>query len=306
MTIKPLPKETSNFLDGFSKMFASIKHLSLPDQRSAIQEMFLVPEDQLEPIKKVENRTIEGRNGPIPLRIYNPSPAEELPILLYLHRGGWVYGSLNEAEMIARRLANILNATVVSVEYRLSPEHKFPIPLEDCIDSALWTLSTHSKVIIAGESAGANLAAATALALRDQGNRQLAGQLLIYPPLTNDLNKNYYENSPDKSLLSYENMQFFWDAYLPSKKEGNNPYASPLKSQNLAKLPSCFMITAEHDALKTEGREYAEQLQKAGIPTQMKCYPDMIHGFLDLPLGEATRKEAFADIKAWMNSILKQ
>ncbi len=138
---------------------------------------------------------------------------------------------------------------------------------------------------------------------RDRSEFTIAGQLLIYPILTNNLERRHYDESPDKSLLSFENMQFFLSAYLSSPNDGKNPYASPLKSENFVQLPSCFIVTAEHDALKHEGRRYGENLYRAGITVKTKCYPGVIHGFLDLPLADAIKKEAIGDIGSWVKSF---
>lgn len=302
-----LNSATIGFLEKFSKTFASIANLSIPEQRAKIKQMFCVPEDRLERITKIEDKVISGRHGSINARLFSPKNEGPLPVIVYFHRGGWVYGNLDESEAICRRLANETGAIVAAVEYRLAPEHKFPIPLEDCYDAALWIAENASsflgdpgKVILCGESAGGNLAAAVTLMLRDTKQFIVAGQLLLYPILISDLERNHYDNSPDKSLLSFENMQFFWNAYLPSSEDGRNPYASPLKSKDFAKLPPCFIVTAQHDALKHEGTYYGELLHSAGVPVQTKCYPEVIHGFLDLPLADAIKKEAIEDIAAWV------
>lgn len=301
---------TECFLNEFSKVFASIAHLPIAEQRAAIKSMFLVPEDQLEQVTKVEDKTVPGRHGSIPIRFYSPKSEGPLPIIVYLHRGGWVYGSIEESEMICRKLANEIGAIIAAVEYRLAPEHKFPIPLEDCYDATDWIAKNASalsgnpnKIIICGESAGGNLAAAVALMAREKKQFPVLAQLLIYPILTNELNQQNYDNSPDKELLCIQSMQFFLSAYLPSPQDGENPYASPLKSKNLSQLPSCFMITAEYDALKHEGAKYAEALRKAGVSVQSKCYCNVIHGFLDLPLANEVKQEAIRDIREWINAL---
>lgn len=309
--VKSLDQETSNFLQQFAKTFASIEHLPIPEQRQTIKEMFRVPESQLERIAKVENRVIEGKNGPIPLRLFIPKTEESLPVIVYFHRGGWVYGSVEESEGICRRLANATSSIVIAVEYRLAPEHKFPVPLEDCYDAAKWAVCQASsfggnsdKVILCGESAGGNLAAAVALMARDKKEFSPAGQLLIYPVLTSELNPQHYQDSPDKWLLSYDNMKFFWGAYLSSDAESNNPYASPLKSHDLAELPQALIVTAEHDALKAEGQAYGKALTQAGVQQETRCYSNVIHGFLDLPLADPVKKQAIEDIADWMKMSL--
>lgn len=305
-----LDSETVVFLDGFSKTFASIAELPIPAQRATIKNMFCVPEDQLEPIEKIEDRQIPGRHGPIDIRLFVPKNESHLSVIVYFHRGGWVYGSIQESEMICRRLANETGSIVAAVEYRLSPEHKFPIPLEDCYDATKWVVENASafsgdpsKVILCGESAGGNLAAAVALMINEEKQSTIAGQLLLYPILTSDLEKKHYDNSPDKSLLSYGNMQFFWNMYLSSPEDGKNALASPLTSESFANLPPCFIVTAEHDALKHEGACYAEALQRAGVKAKIKNYPGVIHGFLDLPLADDIKKEAIEDIAEWVRSL---
>lgn len=305
-----LDSATASFLDKFSKAFASIAHLSIPEQRAEIKEMFCVPKEQLERIEHIENKVIAGRHGPIPVRIFKPAHKGLMPVLIYFHRGGWVYGSLDESEGICRRLANHIGAIVVAVEYRLAPEYKFPVPLEDCYDASKWVaenassfLGDPNQLILCGESAGGNLAAAVALMVRETKQFSVARQLLIYPALTNELNPEHYHNSPDKSLLSIENMEFFFNAYLSVPSDGNNPYVSPLKEKNFAGLPPCFIITAEYDALKYEGKSYEAALRNAGVPVKIKCYPKVIHGFLDLPLAEDVQREAIKDIGAWTTGL---
>lgn len=307
-----LDSTTTDFLKLFSKIFDSIGRLSLAEQRTTIQEMFRVPEYLSEPIAMTEDRVIIGKNGSINLRLYYPKNEGLLPVIIYFHRGGWVYGSIDESDSICRRLANETGAIVAAVDYRLAPENKFPIPLHDCYDATQWVVENASsfkvrgnpnKIILCGESAGGNLAAGVALMARDKNAFTVAGQLLIYPILTNHLEKESFDESPDKSLLSFENMQFFLNAYLSSAAEGDNPYVSPLKTENFANLPSSFIVTAEFDALKNQGKEYGENLKQAGITVLSKCYPGVIHGFLDLPLADSTKKDAIQDIGKWVKSF---
>lgn len=305
-----LDVETEDFLRGFSETFTSIAHLSIPEQRNTIKEMFRIPEELLEPIASTEDRIVSGRNGPINIRIFSPKKGDGLSVIVYFHRGGWVYGSVEESEMICRKMANKVGAHVVAVEYRLSPEHQFPIPLQDCYDTVKWVVSNAAsfngnpgKVILCGESAGGNLAAATALMIRDRNEFSVAAELLIYPILTSDLNRGHYDESPDKSLLSYGNMEFFIQSYLSSSEMGKEPYAFPLNSKNFSELPSTLIVTAEHDALKHEGKQYAENLRLAGVSVQSKCYPGVIHGFLDLPLAFEIQSQALEDIESWVKSL---
>lgn len=310
--IKKLDSATASFLEGLSSIFSTLDLLPLPKQRAAIKFMSRMPENRLEPIEKAENLEISGRHGPIKIRILTPKKEGILPIIVYLHKGGWVFGSIEESEKICRKMANQLEAIVVAVEYHLAPEYKFPIPLEDCYDATKWIVQNATnfsgnpkKVILCGESAGGNLAAGVALMNCEKNEFSLFAQLLLYPVLTNDLNKEHYDNSPDKAIISLKIMQFYFDAYLTSPKEGENPYVSPLKSKDLSRLPPTFIVTAEHDALKHEGAAYAAALQKAGVPVKVKCYPGVIHGFLDLSLADATKKEAMQDIQTWVEMLTR-
>ncbi len=156
-----LDPATIEFLDTFSKTFASIAHFPIPEQRATIKEMFRVPENLLESVAMTEDKMISGKNGSINIRLFSPENEGPLPVIVYFHRGGWVYGSIEESEMICRRLANETRSIVAAVEYRLSPEDKFPIPLEDCYDTTKWIIENAStfkvsgnpqKVILCGES----------------------------------------------------------------------------------------------------------------------------------------------------------
>jgi acetyl esterase len=264
----------------------------------------------MESVAKVEDREADGRDGPVHVRIFSPKTEGPLPVIVYYHGGGWVYGNIESSEAFCRKLANVTGAIVASVEYRLAPEHKFPIPLHDCYDATKWVaknagafLGDPNKLVVCGDSAGGNLAAAVALMNQKEKAFSIAGQLLIYPILTTDLIQEYYDDSPDKAIISLQNMQFFIDAYLSSPEDSKNPYAAPLKSKNLAQLPSCFIVTAEYDALKHEGARYREALDLAGTQVQHKCYPGVIHGFLGFPLAESVREEAMGDIKDWVNDL---
>jgi acetyl esterase len=305
-----LDPATKDYLEGFSKVFGSIAHLPLAEQRAVVKKMLKMNKSGLEAIEKVEDRAVSGREGLIDIRVFSPKSEGLLPIIVYYHGGGWVYGSVDQSEAICRRLANAMGAIVVSIEYRLSPEYKFPIPLQDCYDATKWVaknanalLGDSNKLIVCGDSAGGNLAAAVALMAQEEKLFSIAGQLLIYPILTTDLEQEHYENSLDKSIISLKNMQFFINAYLSSPEDRNNPYVAPLKSKNLAGLPPCFIITAEHDALKYEGALYREALYKAGTQVQLKCYPGVIHGFLGFSMADAVKEEAMEDMRAWVNSL---
>jgi acetyl esterase len=269
------------------------------------------PED----IGEVRDIIVPGPAGALPVRVYHPSPGQSLPLAVYFHGGGWVIGDLEIVDRPCRALANASGFVVASVNYRLSPETKFPGPVEDCYAATRWlaenagTIGANGRfVAVSGDSAGGNLAAAVALMARDRGAPALNYQLLIYPvtaPAAGTTAASYQENA-DGYLLTKDSMVWFWDHYLNTPDEGKNPYASPLFAQDLKGLPPAMVITAEFDPLRDEGLAYARRLQEAGISVKASHYDGMIHGFfwmagaldrgreLIREMGDELRKQASA------------
>jgi len=240
-----------------------------------------------EPVARVEDRCIPGPGGDIPVRIYTPAGPGPLPVLVYFHGGGWVMSDLDTHDGLCRALANRSGAVVVSVDYRLAPEARFPAALEDASAATLWVWrnaaslgADPSRVAVGGDSAGGNLAAATCLWARERGAPPIAFQLLIYPVVDRDFdNRSYHENA-EGYHLSRESMIWFWRQYLAEEADGRNPLASPLRADSLAGLPSALVLTAEYDPLRDEGEAYAARLREAGVPVTLTCYQGMIHGFV--------------------------
>jgi acetyl esterase len=240
-----------------------------------------------DPVGRVENRAIPGPGGEIPVRIYAPSGAGPFPILVYFHGGGWVLGTLDTHDALCRALTNAAECLVMSVEYRLAPEHKFPAAAEDAYAATRWAASNGdalggdgSRLAVGGDSAGGNLAAAVTLMARDRGGPSLTHQLLIYPVTDRSFETRSYRDNADGYMLSRGDMIWFWDHYLSDEADADNPYASPLRAEDLRGLPSATVITAEYDPLRDEGEAYATRLREAGVSVASTCYPGMIHGFL--------------------------
>ena len=240
-----------------------------------------VPED----VDSIEDRTISGRDVCIPVRIYKPG-GETRAVVVYLHGGGWVIGSVETHDGYCRALANAASSVVVSVDYRLAPEHKFPAAAEDCYDATRWTnenlgriASTSSPLIVAGDSAGGNLATAVALMARDRGGPSIAKQILIYPITDHDFDVASYKEFADGYFLTRDAMMWFWDLYCTSQTDRSQPYLSPLRADNLQHLPPALIMTAEFDPLRDEGTKYADKLVAAGIDVTLTQYDGMIHGF---------------------------
>ncbi|MGF6951584.1 acetyl esterase [Neobacillus sp. B4I6] len=243
-----------------------------------------------EEVGKVENRTIPGPAGEMPVRIYTPDGQGPFPALVYYHGGGWVIGDLDAVEIICRLLANRANSVVVSVDYRLAPEHKFPAAVEDAYAAVKWLeengssiLVDSARVAVGGDSAGATLAAVVALMAKDRGEPSLVYQMLIYPVTHHAYDTESYRENAEGYYLTKDSMVWFWNHYLRDEEDGRNPYASPLRADNLSGLPPALVITAEFDPLRDEGEAYAKRLKAAGVPVEVTRYNGMIHGFFGMP-----------------------
>lgn len=238
-------------------------------------------------VASVTNRTIPGSHGDIPVRVYHPnSRATALPCLVYFHGGGWVIGTPDSTDAICKAVANRAECVVVSVDYRLSPEFKFPVPLDDCYDATQWVAANGAEIgvdsarlAVGGDSAGGNLAAAVTLKARDEDGPKLKMQLLVYPVTNHDYSTGSYKANGEGLLLTTDMMTWFWDHYLRTAADGKNPLASPLQAPDLANLPPALVITAEFDPLRDEGEAYAAALRKAGVAVTEKRYDGMIHAF---------------------------
>ncbi len=242
-----------------------------------------------EAVARVEDRTIPGPQGDIPVRIYNPGGTGALPALVYFHGGGWVLGSLDMVDGICRSLANRAGCVVVSVEYRLAPEHKFPVAAEDSYAATRWVAAyaaalgvDPARLAVGGDSAGGNLAAVVALMARDRGGPTLVQQLLIYPVTDSALDTPSYLENADGYLLTKDAMAWFWNHYARAAADRSNPYAAPLRASSLQGLPPALVITAEYDPLRDEGEAYAARLRAAGVPIELTRYHGMIHGFFGM------------------------
>jgi acetyl esterase len=238
----------------------------------------------------VENRDIDGPGGKVPVRIYTPKGGAALkPGIVFFHGGGFVLCNLDTHDTTCRQLAQGTDAVVVSVDYRLAPEAKFPAAPEDCYAATQWT-AFHARTLgidtariaVAGDSAGGNLAAAVSLMCRDRGGHLPVHQLLIYPVTDFAFETPSYVANGEGYFLSTDMMRWFWHHYLETDEDGANPLASPLRAQSLAGLPPATVLTAEYDPLRDEGRAYAERLAAAGVPTQYTNYDGVFHGFFGM------------------------
>ena len=240
------------------------------------------------PVDRVEDLTIPGPDGDVPLRLFAPASSEPLPVFVYVHGGGWIRGSIETHEAACRALANRAGVLVVSVGYRLAPEGRFPAAADDCYAVTAW-LGRHAgewggdpaRLAVGGDSAGGNLAVAVALMARDRGGPPIAFQLLVYPVVEANFETTSYIEYATGYMLTRRDLQYYWDLYAPAARDRANPYAAPLTADlhDLHDLPPALVILAEYDPLRSEGEAYAEKLRAAGVPVELTIYPGMIHGF---------------------------
>lgn len=262
-------------------------------------------------VAQVEQRTIPGPASDIPVRIYTPVGTGPFPILAWFHGGGWVVGDLDGADATARHLAVGSGCVVVSVDYRLAPETKFPGPADDCYAATRWAVQHAAqfngdpgRIAVGGDSAGGNLAAAVTLMARDRGGPSLAFQLLVYPVTHCSYTTNSYQSFAEGYMLTRASMQWYWDHYLKDAADANHPYAAPLLASDLSGLPPALVLTAECDPLCDEGAAYAQRLKAAGVPTTYSCYDGMIHGFFGMPAVLDKGKLAVAEASAALQKAL--
>jgi acetyl esterase len=237
----------------------------------------------------VEDREIPGPAGSIPARVYRPSADRPLPVLVWFHGGGWVTGSLETHDHLCRLLCDDAGVIVVSIEYRLAPETKFPGAADDCVAAWAW-VSEHaaelggdqSKVALGGDSAGGNLAAVVALVAREQGMTVPALQLLVYPVTDHEFDSASMVDNAKGYFLETEEMRWFFDHYASAPEDFADWRMSPLRAPELAGLPAAVVITAEYDPLRDQGEAYAQRLRDANVPTQALRGDGLFHGFFGM------------------------
>ncbi|RYY40030.1 MAG: alpha/beta hydrolase, partial [Sphingomonadales bacterium] len=263
------------------------------------------PPTDLPALAAVTDETIDGPHGPVPVRRYLPS-GERRGTCVYLHAGGWMIGDLDFADATCRRLAGASGAEIVSVDYRLAPEHPFPQPLDDAYAALRWAArACPGPLALAGESAGGNLAAACAIRARDTGGPSLVGLFLAYPVTDHDLDTaSHREVGVRNWLLSTADMRWFWDHYAPPGTDRGNPLLSPLRVADAAGLPPAMILVAELDPLRDEGLAFAAKLSAAGVPTATRSDPGMLHGYLGAAGAVPLAAEALKDAATWLRERL--
>ena len=260
------------------------------------------------PVAAVADRTVPGPAGELPVRVYTPEGAAPFPIVVFFHGGGWVVGTLDTYDPLCRALAASVPAVVVSVGYRLAPEHRWPAAAEDAYAATAWASANAAalggvqhRLAVAGDSAGGNLAAVVTLGARDRGGPAIAFQLLVYPALDAAGDTASWEEFAEGHYLTAAGMRWYWDHYLGAA-DGMAPDASPRRAAFLGDLPPALVLGAEHDILRDEGEAYAARLREAGVAATARRAPGMVHGFLRwravTPAADAALQEGAAALRS--------
>ncbi|HEY6496368.1 MAG TPA: alpha/beta hydrolase [Trebonia sp.] len=260
-------------------------------------------------LEVVRDLVIPSQAGGMPARLYSPSSSAP-GLVVYYHGGGWVVGSLDGWDASVRSLAVASGCDVISVDYRLAPEHAFPAAADDAYDALVWAASQAGPaagrpIVVAGDSAGGNLAAVAALRARDFGGPPVALQVLVYPVVDCDLDRrSYREYDGDEFILNRRDMAWFWDHYAPDPAARANPYASPLRATSLSGLPPAYMVTAEHDPLRDEGFAYADRLRAARVAVEHRHFGSQIHAFFTFAGVLDDADKAVSDVGAAIRSAV--
>jgi len=265
-------------------------------------------------LDKVQPLTIPSPTGAIPARVYTPKQLRKAdglaPCLVFFHGGGWVIGDLDSHDVVCRKLADEGQLIVVSVDYRLAPEHKFPAAVDDAITATTW-IAGHAKefgidasrLSVGGDSAGGNLAAVVAIAARDGNGPAIAGQVLIYPAIDFAMTHPSHSEPETSILLTHSVIKWFRDHYLNGAADVHDWRASPARAKTLVGLPPAYVLTAGADPLRDEGDEYAERLKQAGVAVTYRTFPGQFHGFFTMGKLLQQANVAATDIAVWMKSL---
>ncbi len=261
--------------------------ISAAEYRAQMQLASFGPTDIKLPA--VADDAIPGPAGPIPVRIYRAALEPAQPGIVYFHGGGFALGGLDTHDGTCRRLCKAVGATVISVDYRLAPEHRFPAAVDDCYAATVHLIGQAdafgldpARIAVAGDSAGGNLAAVVAILNRDRGGPTILHQALIYPVTDMTFQSASYSENAEGYFLTRGMMEWFGWQYIPAGQPADDPLLSPLFTPDLSGLPAATLITAEYDPLRDEGEAYAKRLIAAGVPTTVRRYDGMIHGFFSM------------------------
>jgi acetyl esterase len=308
----PLDPEIKALLDQMAGVAIDFSEVT-PDGFRQVMKMITALDGAPETVASVEHASAEGPSGAIPLRVYRPADGAArpsgFPILVWYHGGGWVIGDLDTADATCRKLANRAGAIVVSVDYRLAPEHQAPAPFDDCWAAVRWVAEMGrnlggdpNRLAVGGDSAGGNLSALVAVRARDNSGPPIRHQLLVYPATDLTMSHPSQVENGEGYFLTRESMDWFRDHYLDVHVDPKDPSVSPLFVDDLSGLAGAHVITAEFDPLRDEGEAYAARLRESGVAVDLRRYDGMIHGFFQMtgvtPVAESAVSEAASKLRA--------
>jgi acetyl esterase len=265
-------------------------------------------------LKSVEPLAIPAPHGTIPARVYTPKTPRLAgglaPCLVFFHGGGWVIGDLDSHDVVCRKLADEGRLIVISVDYRLAPEHKFPAAIDDAIAATKW-IADHARtlgidaarLLVGGDSAGGNLAAVVTIAARDGNGPAIAGQVLIYPAIDFAMTHPSHREPETSILLTHTVIKWFRDHYLNGAADVHDWRASPARAKTLIGLPPAYVLTAGADPLRDEGDEYADRLKQAGVAVTWRHFPGQFHGFFTMGKLLQQANVAAGEIGAWLKAL---
>ncbi len=286
MTLDP---QIADIIEALDSGFPPVHEMTGAQARATIRARF-VPNPAPEQVAVVEDHEMAVDGGSVAVRVYRPEASEPLPLVVYAHGGGFVFCDIDSHDGLCRNIANLVPAVVVSVDYRLAPEHRWPTAAEDLYTAVEWASdraadfgADPTRVVVGGDSAGGNLAAVTALMARDRNGPAVAAQLLLYPVIAADFDTPSYRTFGSGFYNPRPALQWYWDQYVPTVGDRTHPYASPLGAE-LGGLPPAVMVLAGHDPLHDEASAYADALSSAGVPVTRCEFEGGIHGFMTMPM----------------------
>ncbi|WP_249998513.1 alpha/beta hydrolase [Actinoplanes sp. M2I2] len=252
----------------------------------------------------VRDAVVPGGGGDIPVRLY--SPETPTSVLVYLHGGAWNSGDIDTHDLVTRRLSRDTGAVVVSVDYRMLPEHPFPAPFDDAYDATVWAaaLRPDLPLLVAGDSAGGTLAACVALRARDEDGPRIDGQVLVYPGIDDDLEAPSMLAFRDTSRVSLDDLRFYFREYAGTPAALASPYALPGRATSLAGLPPAVVVVAGHDLLRSSNEDYARRLRADGVPVVVQLDPGLVHGWIDFAPRVASADRAFSELTGSVNDLV--
>ena len=260
---------------------------------------------------RVENHSIERPDGSVDVRVLVPIEPS-MGVIVYYHGGGWVVGSIDESDTLGRKLAERTSCAVVLVDYRLAPEHRYPVAVDDSYAALEWTAEHMNDIaggevplIVAGDSAGGNLSAVMAIRARDRNGPEIAMQVLVYPVTDANFDRPSYLDPENQLLLTRDSMIWFFDHYIPEVERRTEPDASPLYADDLSGLPPAVVLTAEHDPLRDEGEEYAQRLMDAGVDVDLQRHKGQMHAFFALLMLPGSERGFQQVVKAIRRNVVR-